>query len=107
MSHLFVSLLLGTLLLQDPSLDSPSPKEREAAIEKMAVLGNAAAIPALTEAYKKEPKSDIRAEILAGFARIRDNAVIPPLADALRSDLDKDVRLVGYRLIAAYVSAAR
>ncbi len=93
MPHVFASILIAMFLFQDPSLDSPSPKERQAAIEKMAVIGNVAAIPALAEAYKKEPKSDIRAEILAVLARIRDKAAIPPIAEALHSDLDKEVRL--------------
>ena len=51
------SLLLFAILLQNPSLDSVSPKEREAAVEKMAFLGNSAAIPQLAEALKKESKS--------------------------------------------------
>jgi HEAT repeat protein len=80
------------LLAQNPSLDSVSPKERQAAIEKMAVLGNHDAIPKLGEALKKEPKSDIRAEIVAALGRIRDKDAIPILADTLRTDLDKNVR---------------
>lgn len=80
------------LLVQNPSLDSPSPKERQAAIEQMATLGNHDAIPKLAEALKKEPKSDLRAEIVAAFGRIRDKDAIPVLADTLRTDLDKDVR---------------
>ena len=67
---LTVNQLLGLTLLflfQNPSLDSPSPKERQDAIEKMAVLGNREAIPKLAEALKKEPKSDIRASMVAGF----------------------------------------
>lgn len=93
MSYLSASFLIGVFLLQGPSLDSSSPKERQAAIEEMAVIGNAKAIPALAAAYKKEPKADLRAEILAGLARIHDKSAIPPLAEALRSDNDKDVRL--------------
>jgi HEAT repeat protein len=80
------------LLAQNPSLDSVSPKERQAAIEKMAVLGNHDAIPKLGEALKKEPKSDIRAEIVAALGRIRDKDALPILTDTLRSDLDKNVR---------------
>src|SRR5882672_9859963 len=93
MSYLSAFFLIGAFLLQTPALDSSSPKERQAAIEEMAVIGNAKAIPALAAAYKKEPKADLRAEILAGLARIHDKAAIPPLAEALRSDIDKDVRL--------------
>jgi len=87
------SLLLVLFLFQTPSLDSTSPKEREDAIERMTTLGNANAIPVLTAAYKKEPKADLRAKIMAGLARIGDKSAIPTLADALRTDLDRDVRL--------------
>src|SRR6516162_1737581 len=87
-SMLFVLLLFA----QNPSLDSASPKERQAAIQKMAVLGNHDAIPKLADALKKEPKSDIRAEMVAALGRIRDKDAIPVLADTLRTDLDKNVR---------------
>lgn len=87
----YLSFML-LLLVQNPSLDSVSPKERQAAIEKMAVLGNHDAIPKLGDALKKEPKSDIRAEIVAALGRIRDKDAIPVLADTLRTDLDKNVR---------------
>ncbi|HYR88290.1 MAG TPA: HEAT repeat domain-containing protein [Terriglobia bacterium] len=86
-------VILSLLLFQNPSLDSASPKERQAAVEQMAVLGNRDAIPKLGEALKKESKSDIRASILAAFGRIRDRDAIPFLADSLRTDLDKNVRL--------------
>src|SRR5439155_11388890 len=92
-TNVCASLLIRVSLFQSPSLDSSSPKERQAAIEQMTTLGNSQAIPALTEAYKKEPKSDLRAEILAGLARIHDKATIAPTAYALRNDIDKDVRL--------------
>lgn len=78
---------------QRPSLDSPSPKERQAAIEERAVLGNRDAIPELAAALKKEPKSDIRSAIVAALGRIRDRAAIPALSEALLTDFDKDVRL--------------
>ena len=94
MGHV-VTYLLGLLLLlspQNPSLDSVSPREREAAIEKMAVPGNKDAIPPLTAALKKESKSDLRAEIIAAFGRIRDRSAVPILAETLRADLDRDVR---------------
>jgi len=80
------------LVLQSPSLDSESPKERQAAVEQMAVLGNREAIPKLAAALKKEPKSEIRAAMVAALGRIRDTSAIPVLADTLRNDLDKDVR---------------
>ena len=80
------------LLPQSPSIDSLSPKERQAAIEQMAVLGNRQAIPKLAGAIKKEPKSDVRAEMIAALGRIGDREAIPALADTLRNDLDKDVR---------------
>src|SRR2546428_9792527 len=85
-------VLAAALLFQTPSLDSSSPKERMDAIEKMAVLGNREAIPSLAAALKKEPKSDIRAQIVAALGRIREREALPVLADAMRSDLDKDVR---------------
>jgi HEAT repeat protein len=90
-----VNYLLGLILLfspQNPSLDSVSPREREAAIEKMAVVGNRDAIPQLVAALKKEPRSDIRAEIVAALGRIRDREAVAPLTEALRNDLDKEVR---------------
>src|SRR5215470_14664395 len=58
----------------------------------MAILGNREAIPKLAAALKKEPKSEIRAEMVAALGRIRDTSAIPVLADTLRNDLDKDVR---------------
>ena len=87
------SLFLFAILLQNPSLDSASPKERQAAVEQMATLGNRAAIPQLTAALKKEPNSDLRASIVAALGRIRDREAVPALADTLRTDLDKNVRL--------------
>src|SRR5262245_9672756 len=87
------SFVLVLFLFQIPSLDSGSPKEREDAIERMTTLGNTNAIPVLTAAYKKEPKADLRAKIMAGLARIGDKSAIPTLADAMRTDLDRDVRL--------------
>jgi len=58
----------------------------------MAVLGNREAIPKLAEALKKEPKSDVRASIVAALGRIRDREAIPVLTGSLRTDLEKDVR---------------
>jgi HEAT repeat protein len=94
MGHTVKYFLVLTLLLfrQDPSIESVSPKERQAAIDKMAVLGNREAIPQLAAALKKEPKSDIRAEIVAALGRIQDQAAVPVLADTLRNDLDQKVR---------------
>src|SRR5207247_6684657 len=85
-------LVFFAVLLQSPSLDSASPKERQSAVEQMAVLGNREAIPKLAEALKKEAKSDVRASIVAALGRIRDRQTIPILAGTLRTDLDKDVR---------------
>ena len=86
-------LALTVLLLQGASLDSPSPKERQAAIEQMAKPGNIEAIPAFESALKKESKSDLRAELLSGLVRIGGSAVPPVIARSLATDLDKDVRL--------------
>ena len=57
-------LILALILFQNPSLDSASPKERQAAVEEMATLGNREAIPRLAEFLKKEPRSDVRAKLL-------------------------------------------
>jgi HEAT repeat protein len=86
-------LALTVLLLQGPSLDSSSPKERQAAIEQMAKPGNIEAIPAFESALKKESKSDVRAQLLSGLVRIGGSAVPPVIARSLATDLDKDVRL--------------
>jgi HEAT repeat protein len=88
MTHLIFALLL----LQSPSLESASPKERQAAVEQMATQGNREAIPRLAEALKTESRSDVRATIVAGLGRIRDREAIPALAQTLKTDLDKDVR---------------
>jgi len=80
------------MLLQTPSLDSESLKERQAAVEQMAVLGSMGAMPKLAAALKKEPKSEVRAEMIAALGRIRDTSAIPVLADTLRNDLDQNVR---------------
>ncbi len=85
-------LLILLVLPQNPSLDSASPKERQAAVERAAVLGNREAIPSLAAALKKEPKRDLRAAMVAALGRIRDREAIPVLVDVLRNDLDKDVR---------------
>ena len=85
-------LIIGTLL-QNASLDSASPKERRTAIEQQGVPGNAAAVPAFAAALKKEPQSEIRAEMLVALVRIHDRSVLPVIAETLKSDLDKDVRL--------------
>jgi HEAT repeat protein len=84
--------MLVLILLQNASLDSSSPKERQAAVEQMATLGNRDAIPRLAQVLKSEPRSDVRATIVAGLGRIRDETAIPVLAETLRTDLDKDVR---------------
>ncbi len=86
-------LFLTALLLQSPSLDSPSPKERMDAVEQLSVLGRTENIAPLSEALKKEPRSDVRAAIVAGLARIEVPETIPVLTSTLMSDLDKDVRL--------------
>src|SRR5881397_1672983 len=87
-----MSFLITLILLQNPTLDSASPKERQAAVEQMAVLGNREAIPKLAEALKKEPRADVRASIVAAFGRIREREAIPVLTGSLRTDLEKDVR---------------
>jgi HEAT repeat protein len=89
----FGSLILTLLLLQSPSLDSTSPKERREAVERLSVAGRAENIAPLEDALKKEPRSDVRATIVAGLARIGGRTVVPVLTASLASDLDKEVRL--------------
>ena len=86
-------LSVGLSLPQEPSLDSPSPKERMAAVEAAGVLGNREAIPALARAVKDEPRSNIRELIVAALGRIRDREAIPALSEVLETDFDKSVRL--------------
>ena len=50
-------------------------------------------MPALAEAYKNEPRRDIRASIIAALGKIRDRSAIPALTEALLTDFQKDVRL--------------
>src|SRR3954463_506051 len=86
-------LALTALLVQGAGLDSPSPKERQAAIELMAKPGKIEAIPAFESALKKETKSEIRPQLLSGLVRIGGSAGPPVIARSLATDLDKDVRL--------------
>jgi len=92
MAH-FGMLILTGLLLQSPSLDSASPKERIEAVEQMSFLGKTENVAPLGEALKKEPRSNVRAAIVVGLARIGVREVAPILNATLLSDLDKDVRL--------------
>jgi HEAT repeat protein len=85
--------ILIALLLQSPSLDSTSPKERMDAVEQLSTLGKTENVAPLAEALKKEPRSDVRAAIVAGLARIGVREIVPILNATLLSDLDKDVRL--------------
>lgn len=89
----FGTLILSALLLQAPSLDSPTPKERLEAVERLSIVGRTENVPALAAALKKEPKSDVRAAIVAGLGRIGGREVVPVLTETLESDLDMDVRL--------------
>jgi HEAT repeat protein len=91
--HQFASLILTLLLVQSPSLDSASPKERREAVEALSVLGRTENVAPLADTLKKEPRSDVRAAIVAGLARIGGREVVPVLTASLSSDLDKEVRL--------------
>lgn len=93
MTSQVVAFVLVLTMVQAPSLDSLSPRERNDAVRSMAVLGNRDAVPALVEAYGKEPRSDIRAEIVGALGRIRDRSAVPGLIDALLTDFRRDVRL--------------
>lgn len=92
MAHV-LSLVFALTLTQTPSLDSPSPRERQDAIRAVATLSNRDAVPLLLDAYKKEPQSGIRREIVEGYARIRDASAIPAIREALFTDYSKEVRL--------------
>ena len=85
--------ILAALLMQTPSLDSTSPKERLDAIDAMSIAGKTENVAPLAEALKKEPKSEVRAAIVGGLARIGGPEVVPILTQSLLTDLDKDVRL--------------
>ena len=89
------TLILTALLIQapTPSLDSTNPKERIEAVEKLALTGRTENVAPLAEALRKEPKSDVRAAMVAGLGRIGVAEVIPVLTQSLQTDLDKDVRL--------------
>jgi HEAT repeat protein len=89
----FGMLLLTVLLFQSPSLDSTSPKERMDAVEQMSMVGKTVNVAPLADALKKEPRSEVRAAIVAGLARIAVPEVVPILNMTLVSDLNKDVRL--------------
>lgn len=86
-------LVLALAMVQTPSLDSPSPRERTEAVRSIAVLGNRDAVPGLAESYRNEPRRDIRVEIVAGLGRIRDRSAAPVLTEALTSDFEREVRL--------------
>ena len=92
MAHV-VSLVLALSFIQIPSLNSSSPGERQDAIESMATLGNREAVPALLEAYQKEPRSSLREDIVEGLGQIRDASAILALTEALLTDYDPNVRL--------------
>jgi len=89
----FGTLFLTAILLQTPSLDSTDPDERVKAVERMSIVGRTENVAPLAAALQKEPKSDVRAAIVAGLGRIAGKEVIPVLTQSLQSDLDKDVRL--------------
>jgi len=91
----FGTWILTALLLQTapPSLDSPSPKERLDAVEKMSLVGRTENVVPLAEALKKESRSDVRVAMVAGIGRIGVPESVPVLIQSLQTDLDKDVRL--------------
>ena len=91
----FGTLILTALLLQArrQSLDSSSPKERIDAVERLSLTGARRTLRPSPRHLKKEPKSDVRAAMVAGLGRIGVPEVIPVLTQSLQTDLDKDVRL--------------
>jgi HEAT repeat protein len=73
----------------------------------MATLGNRDAVPPLLEAYRREPQSRVRREIVNGLARIRDGSAIPALGEALLTDYEKSVRLAAVdALLQLYIAPA-
>jgi len=88
-----LNLVLALSLAQTPSLNSSSPRERQDAVRSMATLGNRDAVPLLFDAYKREPRGDVRREMVDGLATIRDASAIPALTEALLTDYETDVRL--------------
>jgi len=93
MQQILLAVFALTFFAQIPSLDSLSPKERHEAIEVIAILGNREAVPVLVEAYRKEPRKDLRTSIIAALGQVRDRSAIPGLSEALSSDFERDVRL--------------
>ena len=93
MIQLSAWILTAMLLQTTPSLDSPSPKERLDAVDQLSLVGRTENIAPIVAALQKEPKSDVRAAMVAGLGRIGGPEVIPALTQSLQSDLDKDVRL--------------
>jgi HEAT repeat protein len=85
--------ILTALLMQTPSLDSASPKERLDAVDTMSLVGRTENVAPLAAALKKESKSEVRGAIVAGLGRIGGPEVVPILTQSLLTDLDKDVRL--------------
>jgi HEAT repeat protein len=90
----FVILLLTVGVQQtNAGLESANARERLDAVETLSRPGRTENIDQLAAALKKEPRSDIRAAIVAGLARIGSERVVPILRESLQTDLDKDVRL--------------
>ena len=85
--------VLALAMGQTPSLDSVSPRERSEAVRRMAVLGNRDAVPGLVDSYRREPRRDIRVEIVAALGSIRDLSAAPLLTEALTTDFEREVRL--------------
>ena len=107
MQQILLTAFALTFFAQTPSLDSLSPKERREAIESIAILGNREAVPALVEAYRKEPRNDLRTSIVAALGQIRDRSAIPGLSEALLGDFERDVRLQGIdSLLRLYIPVA-
>ena len=107
MQQILLTAFALTFFAQTPSLDSLSPKERREAIESIAILGNREAVPALVEAYRKEPRKDLRTSIVAALGQIRDRSAIPGLSEALLGDFERDVRLQGIdSLLRLYIPVA-
>lgn len=93
MTSQLLQFALALLVLQVPALTSSSPQERTEAVRSLSVLGNRDGVAPLVDAYRNEPRRDIRLEIVSGLGRIRDRSAIPGLTEALLNDFQRDVRL--------------
>src|SRR5207245_2790703 len=80
-------LILALLLFQNPSLDSASPQERQAAVEQLTVLAEPDATPRPGGAVNRDAQRETRP------------ATTQALAAAMQKDFDDDVRALAARAL--------